>query len=134
LAMERGAKRVLPLPVSAPFHCGLMAPAQERLAADLRSLAFGDLAIPLINNVDARVIARGDDARESLIRQVCAPVRWVEIIQRLAKSGVTRFVEVGPGKVLSGLIRKIVPEAQTSNVEDNRGMEALASAIADVTM
>ena len=132
--MERGAKRVLPLPVSAPFHCGLMAPAQERLAADLRSLAIGDLAIPLINNVDAREIARGDDARESLIRQVCAPVRWVEIIQLLAKSGVTRFVEVGPGKVLCGLIRKIVPEIQTSNVEDTRGMEALASAIADVTM
>jgi [acyl-carrier-protein] S-malonyltransferase len=134
LAMEKGAKRVLPLPVSAPFHCGLMAPAQERLAADLRTLAIGDLTIPLINNVDAREIVRGDDARESLIRQVCAPVRWVEIIELLAKSGVTRFVEVGPGKVLSGLIRKIAPEAQTSNVEDNRGMEALASAIADVTM
>lgn len=134
LAMEKGAKRVLPLPVSAPFHCDLMAPAQERLAADLQSLALGHLVIPLINNVDAREIARGDDARESLIRQVCAPVRWVEIIQRLAKSGVTRFVEVGPGKVLSGLIRKIVPEVQTSNVEDIRGMEALASAIADVTM
>jgi [acyl-carrier-protein] S-malonyltransferase len=134
LALEKGAKRVLPLPVSAPFHCGLMAPAQERLAVDLRTLAIGDLAIPLINNADAREIVRGDEARESLVRQVCAPVRWVEIIQRLAELGVTRFVEVGPGKVLCGLIRKIVPEAETSNVEDNRGMEALASAIADVTM
>jgi [acyl-carrier-protein] S-malonyltransferase len=134
LALDKGAKRVLPLPVSAPFHCGLMAPAQERLAADLRSLAIGDLEIPLFDNVDARRIVRGDDVRESLIRQVCAPVRWVEIIQRLAESGVTRFVEVGPGKVLCGLIRKIAPGANTSNVEDTRGMEALASVIADVTM
>lgn len=131
---ERGAKRVLPLPVSAPFHCALMKPAQDRLAVDLAGAEFKDLSTPLISNVDAAEVRLGDAARDSLIRQVCAPVRWVESIQRLAERGVTHFVEVGPGRVLSGLVKKITPTAHACSVEGIRGIEALASSLADATM
>jgi [acyl-carrier-protein] S-malonyltransferase len=131
---ERGAKRVLPLPVSAPFHCALMKPAEDRLASDLSAEIFQDLNLPLISNVDAAEVRRGEAARDSLMRQVCAPVRWVESIQHLAEQGVTHFVEVGPGRVLSGLVRKIAPAAHPCSVDGIRGIEALASALADATM
>ncbi len=131
---KKGAKRVLTLPVSAPFHCALMMPAQERLAADLAGLEFHDLGVPLICNVDAREVSRGAAAREALVRQVCSPVRWVESVQRLAELGVTRFVEIGPGKVLNGLVKKIAPRALTSSVDAMAGVEALASMPADAKM
>lgn len=109
LAKAAGAKRAIPLPVSAPFHCPLMAPAQQRLAADLMATPFTDLAIPLINNWQARQIRTANDARQGLIEQVPHPVRWVETIRLLASLGVTRAIEVGAGAVLSGLVRQIEP-------------------------
>ena len=132
--LKRGAKRVLPLIVSAPFHCTLMKSAQCRLAGDLSSLTFQDLSLPLINNVDAAEVTRGEAARDSLIRQVCAPVRWVESIRRLAGLSVTHFVEVGPGRVLSSLVKKIAPQVQACSTDGIRGIEALASVLADATM
>ncbi len=133
-ARRKGAKRVLPLAVSAPFHCALMAPARDRLSQDLSKLAFRDLNIPIIGNADAAEIRTGASARDALIRQVCAPVRWVESIRRLSEEGVERFVEVGPGKVLCGLVKKIAPDAQIVSVDGIRGIEALASKVSDATM
>jgi [acyl-carrier-protein] S-malonyltransferase len=133
-ARALGAKRVMPLAVSAPFHCELMAPARDRLAADLEVLKFEDLAVPLISNVDAAELRTGTEARDALKRQVCAPVRWVDSVRLLADNGVDRFVEIGPGKVLVGLVRKIVPQAQTFSVDGIRGIEALASVLAGATM
>ena len=118
LLKARGAKRAVPLKVSAPFHCALMLPAQERLAAELEGMAFADLAMPLVTNVDAALIRTGVEARESLVRQVSQPVRWRESVELLAREGAREFVEVGPGKVLSGLVRQTAREARCLNVED----------------
>jgi [acyl-carrier-protein] S-malonyltransferase len=112
LAKAAGAKRAVPLPVSAPFHCPLMRPAQQRLAADLAATTFQDLAVPLINNWQAREIRSGADARIGLVEQVPNPVRWVETIRYLASAGVTKAIEVGPGAVLSGLVRSIEPSIE----------------------
>jgi [acyl-carrier-protein] S-malonyltransferase len=109
LAKAAGARRAVLLPVSAPFHCLLMKPAQERLRADLDSTEFLDLATPLVNNWQANEIHTGAEAREGLFQQVPNPVRWVEIIRYLAAQGVTRFIEVGAGAVLTGLLRNIDP-------------------------
>ena len=108
LAESRGAKRVIPLPVSAPFHSPLMKPAEDRMGPLLAQTAFADLRVPLVNNFDARKITRGDDAREGLVRQIASMVRWTESVQCMADFGVEQYVEVGPGRVLSGLIRRIV--------------------------
>lgn len=107
LAKAAGAKRAVLLPVSAPFHCPLMAPAQERLGADLQATAFADLTVPLINNWQAREVTTGAEAREGLYHQVPSPVRWHESMRALAGKGVERFVEVGAGAVLTGLLRNI---------------------------
>lgn len=107
LAKAAGAKRAVPLPVSAPFHCPLMKPAQELLAADLESTPFRDLTVPLINNWQAREIRTGAEARAGLFEQVPNPVRWVESVRLLASLGVSRAIEVGAGAVLSGLVRQI---------------------------
>lgn len=115
---ERGAKRVVKLSVSAPFHCALMMPAQERLAADLEQIEFQNLSAPLVTNVDAKLIAKGDEARDALIRQVSSPVRWSESMQLLIGEGVITFVEVGHGKVLCGLLRQIERNALCVNVEN----------------
>ncbi|GBC77189.1 Malonyl CoA-acyl carrier protein transacylase [bacterium HR08] len=123
LARERGARRVILLPVSAPFHCALMRPAEERLAEDLARVAFADLTIPLVNNVDAALITSGEAARDGLRRQVSRPVRWEESVRRLLAEGVTTFIEVGPGRVLSGLIRAIDRSARTLAVEDPVSLE-----------
>src|SRR6185503_7168138 len=106
-ARTLGAKRVVPLPVSAPFHCALMAPAQERLAPALRALATATPRVPIVANVDAEPKRDAHAAIEALVRQVSAPVRWEAVVARLAVEGVTTYVEVGPGTVLSGLVRKI---------------------------
>jgi [acyl-carrier-protein] S-malonyltransferase len=103
----RGAKRAIPLPVSAPFHCSLMAPARERLRPLLEETRFADPAIPVVTNVDARARSRGELLRDALLSQVDAPVRWVESVRFLAREGVDRAMEIGPGKVLSGLVRRI---------------------------
>ncbi|HYW73800.1 MAG TPA: ACP S-malonyltransferase, partial [Pyrinomonadaceae bacterium] len=115
---ERGAKRAVKLNVSAPFHCALMKPAQDRLAADLEKLSFRDLTMPLVTNVDAKRVNRGADACESLVRQVSNPVRWLESVEFLINEGVQTFVEIGPGKVLSGLVRQINRDVRCLNVED----------------
>ena len=108
LCKEAGAKRTVMLPVSAPFHCALMQPAQDLLALDLAGLTFRDLVFPVAANVSATLVTSGDEARRALIAQVTGAVRWVECIQLLADVGATHFVEVGPGKVLSGLMKQIL--------------------------
>ncbi len=114
LAKEAGARRAVLLPVSAPFHCSLMRPAADRLAEDLRSIEFRDLEIPLVANVSARAIRSGEEARQGLIDQVYSSVRWEESIRYLAAVGVTRMIEVGPGGVLTGLLKNIDPGIQTA--------------------
>jgi [acyl-carrier-protein] S-malonyltransferase len=109
LAKAAGARRAVLLPVSAPFHCPLMTPAQQRLRADLDATEFRDLSCPLVNNWSAREVSTGVDAREGLYQQVPNPVRWLETIRYLAAQGVSRFVEAGAGSVLTGLLRNIDP-------------------------
>jgi [acyl-carrier-protein] S-malonyltransferase len=130
LLKARGAKRAVPLKVSAPFHCALMLPAQSRLAADLEQVEFKDLSVPLVSNVDARVVRTGAEARDSLVRQVSSPVRWRESVELLAREGEGVFVEVGPGKVLCGLVRQTAPQARCLNVEDSASLEATLAALA----
>ena len=127
LLRSSGAKRVLKLNVSAPFHSALMMPAQERLAADLEGLSFSNLTVPLVTNVAAAIIRKGADARDSLIRQVSSPVRWLESVELLIKEGVDTFVEVGPGKVLTGLMRQINREVKCFNVEDAASLKSAAA-------
>jgi [acyl-carrier-protein] S-malonyltransferase len=126
---ERGAKRVIKLNVSAPFHCALMMPAQERLASDLENIAFHDLRVPLVTNVDAAEITESDKARNALVRQVSAPVRWQESVELLARKGVESFVEVGPGKVLCGLIKQTARDARCLNVEDTSSLRLTQEAL-----
>jgi [acyl-carrier-protein] S-malonyltransferase len=124
----RGNKRAIPLPVSAPFHCALMLPAQERLAADLATLALRDPAVPLVNNVDARVVRSAGECREGLVRQVSGAVRWQQSVELLQQQGVTRYVEVGPGTVLTGLVKKIDREAALHAAGDPAGVERAVAA------
>ena len=118
LAKARGAKRAILLNVSAPFHCALMQPARDRLSVDLDAAEIIDPPVPLVNNVDAQVVKAAAVVREGLKRQVTAPVRWEESMRRLRAEGVEMFVEVGPGKVLSGLLRQIDRSAECLRVED----------------
>jgi len=129
LAKANGAKRAVMLAVSAPFHCELMKPAAERLAALFEQTAFADLTVPLVTNVDARLTTCGAGARDALLRQVASPVRWSESIKLLLDEGVTTFIEVGPGKVLSGLVRQHSRQCQMLNVEDEQTLEATAAAL-----
>ena len=122
-APGRGAKRAVRLPVSAPFHCELMAPAREALRPHLEAAEFRDLDCPLVSNVDARVLTSGAAARANLIAQVTAPVRWESCMRALAEGGASTFIEVGPGRVLAALARRILPEVRTLNVEDPASLE-----------
>jgi len=129
-AKALGAKRVLPLPVSAPFHCALMQPAQSRLAPELRALPAREPLVPIVANVDAEPKRSATDAIEALVAQVSSPVRWEDVMRRLALEGVTTYVEVGPGTVLSGLARKIQREATVASFgapDDLAAIEALRS-------
>ena len=126
----RGAKRAIKLNVSAPFHCALMKPAQDRLAADLEKTSFADLATPLVTNVDAQAIKTGAKARDALVRQVSRTVRWLESVEFLASQGVQSFIEIGPGKVLSGLVRQTDRNLQCLNVEDEASLRAAIQAVA----
>jgi [acyl-carrier-protein] S-malonyltransferase len=130
IASQLGAKRAVMLPVSAPFHCSLMMPAQERLEKDLRKITFAALHVPLVTNVDADTETSGDEARDALIRQVTMPVRWEESVRELIDEGVNTFVEVGPGRVLSGLLRQIERSVGTLNVEDEKSLAATLQKIA----
>lgn len=105
--LARGAKRAIPLPVSAPFHCALMSPARERMRPLLEAAAFADARLPVVTNVDAEPVRAAVGLRDALVRQVDSPVRWVETVQRLAREGVDRGLEIGPGNVLAGLVRRI---------------------------
>jgi [acyl-carrier-protein] S-malonyltransferase len=123
-ASQSGAKRAVILPVSAPFHCELMTPAQLQLEKSLREVTFGPLRFPLITNADAEAITTGEEAREALIRQVSLPVRWLDSVHEMIEGGVTTFVEVGPGRVLSGLLRQIDRSVRSINVEDSTSLRA----------
>lgn len=125
MAQSMGIKRTIPLAVSAPFHCALMKPAQENMMPLLQEQNFGALRFPLITNVDATVIQTGQQARDALIRQIPNPVRWWQSIELLIREGVTTFIEVGAGKVLTGMIRKISRDVQTFNVENVHDYEQL---------
>ncbi len=123
LAKKRGAKRAIILPVSAPFHCALMQPAQDALAADLHALPFHTPELPVMCNVDATLVTTAEQARDALIRQVTGSVRWEKCIRGLAALGVQNFVELGPGKVLCGLMRQIDRSRTCVNVEDEASLQ-----------
>jgi [acyl-carrier-protein] S-malonyltransferase len=127
LADERGAKRAKMLPVSAPFHCSLMKPAAERLARDLATVSFRRPAFPVVTNIYARPVEEPESARAALIRQVTGTVKWAASVEWLISQGVTTFIEVGPGKVLSGLLRQIDRSKKSLNVEDESSLEKTLS-------
>ena len=131
LCKQAGAKRTILLAVSAPFHCALMQPAQDSLAQDLAALTFHDPQYPVAANVDARLLTRATEVPDCLIRQVTGPVRWVACIQLLIAQGATHFIEVGPGKVLSGLMRQIDRTQKTLNVEDSPSLEKTLTALTE---
>jgi [acyl-carrier-protein] S-malonyltransferase len=124
-AKEAGARRAVPLPVSAPFHCALMEPAATRLRPVLAAAAFRDPAVPVYTNVDAAPVRTGEEAREALGRQVASTVRWQEEVEAMAAAGLTRFLEVGPGKVLAGLVRRIGKDLTVLSVGDPEGVAAV---------
>lgn len=128
LAQERGAKRAILLPVSAPFHCSLMKPAQEKLAIDLQKVKFAAPKIPVVCNVYAKPVEDAESSREALIRQVTGSVKWSESVQLLIARGVQTFIEVGPGKVLCGLMRQIDRSKKCLNVEDDASLQKTMSA------
>ena len=134
LSKAAGAKKTMLLKVSAPFHCKLMQPAQEQLASTLEGVAVLDPAFPVVCNVDARLVTRRSDVRDCLIRQVTGPVRWVECVDLLVAQGVTHLIELGPGKVLTGLTRQILGRGAESpvslNVEDKLSLEKTVAAFA----
>jgi [acyl-carrier-protein] S-malonyltransferase len=123
-AKALGARRAIPLAVSAPFHCPLMKPAEDRLAPELRALATHDPAFPVVANVDAQTKKTARDSIEALVKQVSSPVRWEDVVRRLLADGVTAFVELGPGAVLAGLIKKIERSAMVYSIEDEMGLRA----------
>jgi [acyl-carrier-protein] S-malonyltransferase len=123
-ASQAGAKRAVVLAVSAPFHCSMLSPAQQRLEPDLRAVKFSAPKFPVITNVDAEAVETGDEARDSLIRQVTMPVRWLDSVREMMDLGVNIFVEVGPGKVLTGLMRQIDRSVRMMNVEDSATLQS----------
>jgi [acyl-carrier-protein] S-malonyltransferase len=129
LAGQRGGKKSVVLPVSAPFHCALMAPAAERLRLELESIAVADPRIPVVRNVDAGVTRTAAEVRPFLLSQVASPVRWTACVKRLAAEGATTFVEVGPGRVLTALLKRIVDGARGLSVEDPAGLDKVLTAL-----
>jgi [acyl-carrier-protein] S-malonyltransferase len=125
IAKGRGFRKAMLLPVSAPFHCSLMTPAGERLAETLEKVQINPLKIPVVTNVEALPNLDKDRVRELLIRQVSAPVLWETSVTRMLEEGIERFVEVGPGKVLTGLVKRISKNVDACNVEDTETMQAL---------
>jgi [acyl-carrier-protein] S-malonyltransferase len=130
LAKQRGAKRAIMLPVSAPFHCALMQPAQDRLAKDLAALSFFDPEVPVVANIDAAAKTQAAASRDALVRQVTGAVQWVGCVRKLIELGAKTFVEVGPGKVLTGLMRQIDRAQTAMNVEDEASMQKSVEALA----
>lgn len=128
-AKARGCRKAIPLPVSVPVHTPLMQPAAERLAKEFAGVVWNNLSVPLVNNAEATALRAAEAVRASLVRQLPSPVRWEESIKTMAELGVTIFIEVGPGAVLSGLIKRIIPGAQTLNVSDPKSLEATVKAL-----
>ncbi|HSB31308.1 MAG TPA: ACP S-malonyltransferase, partial [Candidatus Sulfobium mesophilum] len=131
LAKEAGAKRALPLAVSAPSHCALMISASDRLEALLNTIEMGEPAVPLVNNADAMFLVNAGKIKISLIKQLNSPLLWEDSIRNIVNKGVGTFIEVGPGKVLSGLIKRIEPEAKILNVEDMASLEKTLQLLKD---
>ena len=129
LASERGGRKSVLLPVSAPFHCSLMKPAVERLAGALAGVVLSDPTIPVVRNVDGAVTRAASDVVACLLRQVASPVRWTACVQRLATEGATAFIEVGPGRVLTALTKRIVDDVQGFAVEDPTGLDKALAAL-----
>ena len=129
IAKTKGCKKAMALPVSVPVHTPLMQKAADRLAVDLAAITWSDLRMPLINNAEARPIVKGGDIQSSLVRQLPSSVLWETSVRAMAAMGVKTFVEIGPGTVLAGLIRRIVPEAATLNVYDPKSLEATRTAL-----
>jgi [acyl-carrier-protein] S-malonyltransferase len=133
LAKEAGAKKVVMLAVSAPFHCALMQPAQDRLAEDLRQLSFSVPSVPVVTNIDAALVSEPEQLRDALIRQVTGSVRWVESMRLLVEEKPTHFIEVGPGKVLSGLMRQIERSQTVLHVNDEASLEKTLAGLSPVS-
>ena len=129
IAKAKGAKRALTLPVSAPFHSSLLKPASDRLRRYLEGVTFKTPVIPIINNVDVTLLTDTDAIKDALVRQAASPVRWVETIQMMKASGIERVIECGPGKVLSGLVKRITPELLTDAIIDQASMDTLLEAM-----
>ena len=128
-AKARGARRAIPLAVSAPFHCALMRPAEARLAPELRALAASDPVVPVVANVDAQPKRDARSAIEALVAQVSSPVRWEQVMQRLASEGIRKYVEVGPGTVLTGLGRKILKDGVFLTIEEPADLDAVVAGL-----
>jgi [acyl-carrier-protein] S-malonyltransferase len=129
LAKAEGCKKAIPLPVSVPVHTPLMQQAADRLAKDLATVRWSDLSAPLVNNAEAKAISRAHEIQASLVRQLPSSVLWEDTVQTMGKMGVTTFVEIGPGTVLTGLIRRILPEAKLLNVNDPKSLNATLAAV-----
>lgn len=129
IAKSKGCKKAIPLPVSVPVHTPLMQGAADRLAAEFDGVTWRDLTVPLINNAEAVALQRSADIRASLVRQLPSSVRWEESVQAMANMGVTTFVEIGPGTVLTGLVKRILPGAVTANVHDQKSLDAALTAV-----
>ena len=128
IAKSKGCKKAIPLPVSVPVHTPLMQGAANRLAAEFGGVTWRDLAVPLVNNAEAVALRRSEDIRASLVRQLPSSVRWEESVQTMAQLGVTTFVEIGPGTVLTGLVKRILPGAVTANVHDPKSLDVALTA------
>ena len=129
LAKAAGAKKVVPLAVSVPSHCAMMKQAGDRLAKDLDTITLRELRIPIVNNADARFLRAASALRPSLVRQISAPLYWEDSIAAMTKEGFDTFIEVGPGKVLSGLVKRIAKDAVIRNVEDRKSLQETLSAL-----
>jgi [acyl-carrier-protein] S-malonyltransferase len=131
IAKSKGCKKAIPLPVSVPVHTPLMQGAADRLAAEFGGVTWRDLAVPLVNNAEAVALRRAEDIRASLVRQLPSSVRWEESVQTMAQLGVTTFIEIGPGTVLTGLVKRILPGAVTANVHDSKSLEATLTTVGE---
>ena len=129
LAKAKGCKRAIPLPVSVPVHTPLMQKAADRLAGELAAITWSDLKMPLVNNAEARALTKAGDIQVSLVRQLPSSVLWEDSVKTMAAMGVRTFIEIGPGTVLSGLIKRILPDAVTLNVNDPKSLEATRAAV-----
>lgn len=129
LAKAQGCKKAIPLPVSVPVHTPLMQQAADRLAKDLATVRWSDLSAPLVNNAEAKAISQAHEIQASLVRQLPSSVLWEDSVQTMGKMGVTTFVEIGPGTVLTGLIRRILPEAKLLNVNDPKSLDVTLKAV-----